>query len=74
MEMKMYALEKILEDKFLKTKNQKNQANQVKNRTAIRDQEGYRLLDSICVTLGEKAKLQRQKLDQVLPEARDGQK
>lgn len=37
MEMKMYALEKILEDKFLKTKNQKNQANQVKHRTAIRD-------------------------------------
>ena len=25
MEMKMYALEKILEDKFLKTKNQKEQ-------------------------------------------------
>lgn len=37
MKMKMYALEKILEDKFLKTKNQKNLANQVKNRTAIRD-------------------------------------
>lgn len=72
--MKMYALEKILEDKFLKTKNQKNLANQVKNRTAVRDQEGYRLHDSICMTLGEKAKLQRQKSDQVLPEARDGQK
>lgn len=37
MKMKMYALEKILEDKFLKMKNQKNLANQAKNRTAVKD-------------------------------------
>ena len=36
MKMKMYALEKILEDKFLKMKSQKNLANQVKNRTAVK--------------------------------------
>lgn len=37
MKMKMYALEKILEDKFLKMKNQKNLwMNYVKNRTAVK--------------------------------------
>lgn len=74
MKIKVYALEKLVKDKFPKTKITKNLANEVKKMIAVKDQEGYRLQNSICMTLGEKAQLQRQKSDQVLPEARDGPK